>query len=204
MYTKETGFASADFDPKTFVTVPNIITMIRLIILPFILILLNKEYNIWACVLIIFCGLTDVLDGYFAKVLNQSTAIGKVLDPVVDKIFYLTILVFLIFYRDFPLSAFIIIVVLEFFILSGGYILISKYKVVPSSNVYGKVAVCLISLAVFLYVIDLNFLKTSIIFELSLQRIILILSIIMLFFATLIYSFKAKIEIKKSNRQRVN
>lgn len=203
MYTKKTGFSSADFDPKTFVTVPNLITMLRLIILPFILILLNKGYNIWAIVLIIFCGLTDVLDGFFAKVLNQATAIGKVLDPVVDKIFYLTILVFLIFDRDFPLLAFIIIVALEFLILAGGYILILKYKIVPSSNVYGKIAVCLISFSVFLYIINIKFFKLNIIFELPLQKIILILSIIVLFLATLIYGFKAKIEIKKFKGERV-
>ncbi|MEA3475437.1 MAG: CDP-alcohol phosphatidyltransferase family protein [Candidatus Cloacimonadota bacterium] len=197
MYSSKKRFASADFDTKTFITVPNIITMVRLIILPFILILLNKGYDIWAVALIIFCGFTDVLDGFLAKVLNQATAIGKILDPVVDKIFYLAILVFLMSERGFPLFAFIIIVVLEVFILAGGYILISKYKIIPSSSIFGKFAVCLISLSVFLYIINIKFFKVNIIFELSLQQIILILSIIILFFATLIYGLAAKAEIKK-------
>ena len=198
MYPKKTGFASADFDTKTFANVPNIITMLRLIVLPFILILLNKGYNIWAAALIIFCGITDVLDGYFARILNQSTAIGKILDPVVDKIFYLTVMVFLIFYRGFPLIAFIVIVILEFSILAGGYFLISKYKIIPSSNLYGKITVCLISLAIFLYVINLNFFNKSIILNLSLQNIILILGVGMLFLATIIYCLVAIAEIKKS------
>jgi len=197
MYSSKKRFASADFDPKTFITVPNIITMVRLIILPFILILLNKGYDIWAVALIIFCGFTDVLDGFLARVLNQATAVGKILDPVVDKIFYLTILVFLMFERDFPLSAFVIIVVLEIFILAGGYILISKHKIVPSSNISGKFAVCLISLSIFLYIVNIEFFKVNIIFGLSLQQIILILSIIILFFATVIYGLIAKAEIKK-------
>ncbi len=197
MYSSQKRFASADFDPKTFITVPNIITMVRLIILPFILILLNKGYDIWAVALIIFCGFTDVLDGFLAKVLNQATAIGKILDPVVDKIFYLAILVFLMSERSFPLFAFIIIVVLEVFILAGGYILISKYKIVPSSSIIGKFAVCLISLSVFLYIVNIKFFKVNIIFELSLRKIILILSVLMLFLATLVYGLAAKAEIKK-------
>lgn len=197
MYSSQKRFASVDFDPKTFITVPNIITMVRLIILPFILILLNKGYDIWAVALIIFCGFTDVLDGFLAKVLNQATAIGKILDPVVDKIFYLAILVFLMSERSFPLFAFIIIVVLEVFILAGGYILISKYKIVPSSSIIGKFAVCLISLSVFLYIVNIKFFKVNIIFELSLRKIILILSVLMLFLATLVYGLAAKAEIKK-------
>jgi len=101
------------------------------------------------------------------------------------------------FERDFPLFAFIIIVVLEIFILAGGYILISKYKIVPSSNISGKFAVCLISLSIFLYITNIKFFKINVIFELSLQQIILILSIIILFFATVIYGLIAKAEIKK-------
>ena len=197
MYTRKTGFARADFDPKTFMTIPNVITMVRLLVLPFILILLNKGYNIWAGVLIAFCGFTDVLDGFLAKILAQATTIGKILDPVVDKIFCLTIMVFLLFYRDFPLAAFIIIVVIEFFILAGSYILITKYKMVPSSNTYGKIAVFLISLTICLYVINLDISKTSIILEFSLQKILLILGIVLLFVTIATYGFKAKVEIKK-------
>jgi cardiolipin synthase len=200
MYTRKTGFAPADFDPKTFITIPNMVTIVRLIILPFILILLNKGYNIWAGVLVVFCGFTDVLDGFLAKILNQATTIGKVLDPVVDKIFYLAIMIFLLFYRNFPLWGFIIIVVLEFLILTGSYILFTKYRMIPSSNTYGKIAVFLIALSVFFYVIDLDILKTNLVLEFSLQKIILILGIVGLFIAIFTYWFAAKTAIKESKR----
>jgi CDP-alcohol phosphatidyltransferase. len=71
MYTKKDGFARADFDPKTVITIPNIVTLIRLLILPFVLISLNNGQNIQAFILILVAGFTDTLDGFLAKVLHN-------------------------------------------------------------------------------------------------------------------------------------
>ncbi|MBC8525924.1 MAG: CDP-alcohol phosphatidyltransferase family protein [Candidatus Cloacimonetes bacterium] len=199
MYTTKSGFSPVDFNPKTFITVPNIVTITRLLILPFILILLFQNKNIWAFLLIIFAGLTDILDGFLAKILNQATAVGKIIDPFVDKIFALTIFVFLLFYRNFPLWAFITILLFEILILTGGYILAIKFRIVPSSNIYGKIAASFISVSIWLYVIDINFFKRDISLKISLQKIVLILGIVMLFFAIISYAIRANAKIKKFN-----
>ena len=189
---KKTKFVKADFDPKTFLTIPNVVTMFRFITLPFIWILLYKNENLWAFALIIFAGLTDILDGFLAKILNQATPIGKVIDPVVDKIFALTLIIFLVFNRNFPPYAFVIILILEFLILLGGYILTKKHNIVPSSNTFGKIAASLISIAIWLYVIKLEIFQKNVICNISLQNLVLLLGIIFLAVATLSYYIGGK------------
>ncbi|MGC9336592.1 MAG: CDP-alcohol phosphatidyltransferase family protein [Candidatus Cloacimonadia bacterium] len=191
-------FSQADFEVKSLATIPNLITTLRLLILPFILILLNRGENIWAFILILFCGITDVLDGFIARVLNQITSLGKILDPVIDKIFSLAIMVFLVFERNFPLTAFIIIIIIQLFILIGSYGLISKYKIVPSSNLFGKLSVFFISIAIYLYVLNLNITANDLLMRFSLQEIIVFLGTVLLIIAMITYTINAKKAISES------
>lgn len=200
-------FSKADFDVKSLATIPNLITTLRLLILPFILILLNKGENLWALILILFCGITDVLDGFLARTLDQITPLGKILDPVIDKIFSIAIIAFLVFERSFPLSAFIIIILIQLLILIGSYLLISKYKIVPSANIFGKLSVFFISLATYLYVLDLNVTTSELLMRFSLQEIIVILGVVLLIIAGVTYTINARraileneIKYKNSNK----
>lgn len=197
MYTKKDGFAQADFDPQTVLTIPNIVTMLRLIILPFVLVSLNRHQNNQAFILILFAGFTDVLDGFLAKVLHQATTIGKILDPVIDKIFTITVLIYLYIYRGFPAWAFYIIIVLELLILIGGYWLIMKHHRIPSSSFYGKIAVIIISLAMYFYIIDVDIINSFSIAGLNIKIITVSVGVILLIIATIRYAFISKREILK-------
>ncbi len=78
---------------------PNTITFSRLLALPFILYGLNNptEQTRWVCLAIfLVAALTDWLDGYLARKLNQVTELGKFLDPLVDKFLVLAPLLALI------------------------------------------------------------------------------------------------------------
>ncbi|MEO8889968.1 MAG: CDP-diacylglycerol--glycerol-3-phosphate 3-phosphatidyltransferase [Coleofasciculaceae cyanobacterium] len=78
---------------------PNAITFSRLLALPFILYGLNNptEQTRWICLAIfLVAALTDWLDGYLARKLNQVTELGKFLDPLVDKFLVLAPLLALI------------------------------------------------------------------------------------------------------------
>lgn len=78
---------------------PNAITFSRLLALPFILYGLNNptEQTRWVCLAIfLVAALTDWLDGYLARKLNQVTELGKFLDPLVDKFLVLAPLLVLI------------------------------------------------------------------------------------------------------------
>lgn len=70
-------------------TVPNILTYLRIGMLPLILIVLDRDsrlYSFMAALLFAVASFTDLFDGYFARKLNQVTILGKLLDPLADKL----------------------------------------------------------------------------------------------------------------------
>ena len=67
-------------------TVPNQLTFLRLVFLPFFIILIYYDRYTWALVILLAAGLTDTLDGLLARRLNQKTALGAYLDPIADKL----------------------------------------------------------------------------------------------------------------------
>ncbi|MGD0275568.1 MAG: CDP-diacylglycerol--glycerol-3-phosphate 3-phosphatidyltransferase [Syntrophales bacterium] len=66
--------------------IPNLLTIIRIILVPLIVILLMDGAYVKALLVFIMAGLTDALDGFLARVLLQKTALGGYLDPIADKI----------------------------------------------------------------------------------------------------------------------
>jgi cardiolipin synthase (CMP-forming) len=69
-----------------FWTAPNQLTLLRLIFIPFVITnVLDDNWN-WALALLVLAGLSDALDGWLARVLNQRTLLGQYLDPIADKL----------------------------------------------------------------------------------------------------------------------
>lgn len=66
--------------------IPNLLTLLRIILVPVIVIFLIDGNFSGAMILFIIAGITDGLDGFLAKVLNQKTILGSYLDPMADKI----------------------------------------------------------------------------------------------------------------------
>ena len=98
--------------------VPNVITLSRIITIPFIVgvfyfpddLVSFSAKNVTATAIFIFAAVTDWLDGYLARKLNQMSAFGAFLDPVADKLFVVGALIVLLFLgRVDPLVALIII-----------------------------------------------------------------------------------------------
>lgn len=79
--------------------IPNILTLIRLFLIPtfaFIFILPWRYAHAVATAIFVFAALTDWLDGYLARNLNQTTILGAFLDPVVDKLMVVIALVLVV------------------------------------------------------------------------------------------------------------
>lgn len=69
-----------------FWTAPNQLTLLRLIFIPFVITnVLDGEWH-WALGLLVLAGLSDALDGWLARALNQRTVLGQYLDPIADKL----------------------------------------------------------------------------------------------------------------------
>ena len=120
-------------------TIPNVLTIIRIILIPVFVVLFFKGEKIAA--LCVFCAasLTDMLDGYLARKLNQITDFGKLFDPLADKLMVLTAMVCQTFWGPLPLVAVIIVALKELVMVLGGVFMLSK-DVVVYSNYFGKAA----------------------------------------------------------------
>ena len=120
-------------------TISNIITISRLVLLPFIIYFLLTEQRLVAFVIMLVSLFSDGLDGYLARRLNQESRLGKFLDPLCDKIFLAAVLVTLLYMKAVPLWAVTVIVLRDFLILLGSYILLKSKAVVEPSNTIGKI-----------------------------------------------------------------
>jgi len=125
-------------------TIPNVLTMIRLVLVPvFLILFLNGKPKAALCVFIV-ASLTDLLDGYLARKLNQVTDFGKLFDPLADKLMVLTALICQGVAGVFPWSAIIIVLCKELIMFLGGLFMLSQ-DVVVYSNIVGKATqVCFI------------------------------------------------------------
>jgi CDP-diacylglycerol--glycerol-3-phosphate 3-phosphatidyltransferase len=71
---------------RRFWNVPNTLTTARLALALCVFVLVDYECYAWALAVFIIAAVTDALDGYFARLLNQDTPIGRQLDPLIDKV----------------------------------------------------------------------------------------------------------------------
>ena len=83
--------------------IPNVLTILRFFLIPFIIYYLVKDEYIYAFILLALSGLTDVLDGAIARKFNLITNLGKLLDPLADKLTQISILCTLLFKGIIPL-----------------------------------------------------------------------------------------------------
>ena len=89
---------------------PNLITISRLLITPYIVWLLLIESYFFGFIFFLLCGVSDALDGYIAKRFNQKTLLGSYLDPIADKFLIVSAIVLLGYNGYVPVWLIIIIV----------------------------------------------------------------------------------------------
>lgn len=135
-------------------TIPNLLSLSRIIILPLVVYIIKNNFfykNLFIILFLLFFIATDYFDGYLARKLKKTSKLGKILDPLADKICIITISYLITKYKSFPLWAFYIILVREFIVIIGSTILIKKKDFIPISNIIGKASVFFISLSILGY-----------------------------------------------------
>lgn len=85
--------ASASGERDRVLTVPNALSMLRLVLVPvFLWLLFGAHANAWAVGVLMFSGFSDWADGKIARLVdNQSSRLGELLDPLVDRIYMVTV-----------------------------------------------------------------------------------------------------------------
>ena len=108
---------------------------------------------LWFCVafgLMVVAALTDCFDGYYARSRREETKIGKMLDPVADKLLINAVVLTLVFYRNLPWWFAAVVVFRDLSIIIFGYTLFRGRNLVLKSNRWGKLAAFFLGLLVFL------------------------------------------------------
>ena len=98
---------------------PNFITLIRIVTIPFFLVYLSYHRYLEALIIFIVGGVTDFLDGLVARWMNQQTALGAYLDPIADKLLVITSFIMLGLIGGIPEWLAVVVVSRDILILVG-------------------------------------------------------------------------------------
>ena len=138
--------------------IPNILTLTRILLLPFFAATLYYEQYHYSLLVFIAASITDLLDGFIARVKKQITYFGTILDPVADKFFLLTSFIMMSKTGLVPMWLTIIVISRDLIVISGCFIiyLVTKNLDIEPSIV-GKTASAGQFLLIGLILLSLNF-----------------------------------------------
>ena len=129
-------------------TIPNLLSVIRILLIPVFAYLFYNDEKILAVVMLAVSGLTDMFDGKIARKFNQISDLGKVLDPVADKLTQITIAVMLLI--DFKTASnpvinalgwvFLVFLIKEAVMIVGGLVMLLLNIRPGAAEFWGKAA----------------------------------------------------------------
>jgi CDP-diacylglycerol--glycerol-3-phosphate 3-phosphatidyltransferase len=141
---------------RDFFYVSNILSLFRLLLTPLIFYSIKQRHSVGILTFGSLAILSDALDGFLARRLNQSSELGKILDPIADKIVIAAVLFALVSNSTFPRLAFGIIIIRDTLILLGNGIVLYRVRTITRSNWWGKCTTFFLSVAMILYVVNLQ------------------------------------------------
>ena len=152
-------------------TLPNGLTIARILIIPLIIVLLfygQPIYQMITAVLFLFAVVTDTFDGYLARRRRMVTTLGTFLDPLADKLLIVATLIGLITARGIPAWMVIVIVGREIAVTGLRGIAVSQGIVISASHL-GKYKMCVEGVSVFCLILNgdyfaINFYRIGIFF----------------------------------------
>ena len=121
-------------------TVPNVISFIRLCMAPVFLVLLFNDNNIAAAILFAIAAATDFVDGQIARRTNQVSKLGQLLDPAVDRVLMICAVIGLMIVGRLPIWIVVIVLVRDLGLLAGQAYLLKNYNVRVAVIYPGKFA----------------------------------------------------------------
>lgn len=133
---------------KNWKTIPNLLSFIRIVLIPVFGFLFYNGHEIAALVVLALSGLSDLFDGKIARRFNQVSDLGKILDPVADKLTQITIAVILLIKfvsSDTKLIrafgwVFLVFLIKEAVMVIGGAVMLALGIRPGAAEIYGKVA----------------------------------------------------------------
>lgn len=196
-------------------TLPNYITGLRLLLMPPLAILIELGYGWGALAVLIAAGITDLLDGYLARRLKQESDVGRLMDPVADKIFLCVAVIFLVARENYPnvlmpdpqLSPWLAVLLLSReFLVTGLRAMASSVGMVIAASSTGKIKTLLQFVGLGCIMVGGRLFDSSEILEnngiplYSVGVICLWFSIVLSYWSMSSYAFRVYLEFKSKGR----
>lgn len=182
-------------------TVPNLLTYLRFVlVVPFVILFLSEKYLLSA-ICIGLSGISDCLDGFFARKLNQVTQLGKLLDPIADKVTLISVMLCMAFYAPNVIPILVVLIAKDLAMLIGGISLLKRKITPPAAEWFGKLATIVFYFAVCIIV----FMKAAINYEnLLLDDILLSVTAVAMLYALYRYAKIYRELIKEDKAKKQN
>ena len=146
--------AACDRYKKKIFTIPNLLSMVRICLIPVIVwLFLGKEDYLLTGIFVVISGLTDVVDGMIARKFNMISDLGKVLDPIADKATQAVVVILLSIRFPLMLLPLSVGIVKEIFMAISGYMVVKKCNIVLGANWHGKLATVVLTVTMALHLV---------------------------------------------------
>ena len=120
--------------------VPNTLTIIRFLLIPFIVACIFNGNFIAAFIIFTISGITDIADGFIARKFNLVSNFGKLMDPLADKLLVSTALICFVSVPDNPMPVWgVIVIISREFIISGFRLVAANEGIVLAASWWGKI-----------------------------------------------------------------
>lgn len=123
---------------SSIITIPNLLSLIRLLMIPVFVVLYRNQNYVGTALVLLLSGATDVVDGFIARKFGQISDLGKVLDPIADKVTQAVMLLCLLGSHRSMLLLFIMLCIKEAFTGISGIVVIKRTGLVPGAKWHGK------------------------------------------------------------------
>ena len=111
-----------------FSQLPNLLTLMRIVMVPVVVVLLNAQEYSYALLVFTLAGITDGLDGWIAKKYQFESALGAMLDPIADKLLLVSTYTMLAVLGDIPFWLLVLVIFRDLLIVGGYWILVAMDK----------------------------------------------------------------------------
>ena len=112
----------------------------------------NIQYCYYAIIVLGVMVITDIFDGFFARLFNQVSRLGQFLDPVADKIATTGMAFVLFYFREMPLWIVLVILFRDLINIYGGFIMFYKRDIQVRPNLLGKILVLILAVSGFVFI----------------------------------------------------
>ncbi len=132
------------FSKRDLWQIPNILCYIRFLLIPvFVILYIESEYPkeyLRAAAVVMVSGITDFLDGFIARRFDMVTELGKLIDPLADKLTQASLIFVLVVKIKWMFLLLILFVIMQLFLLIAGLVMLKKNARLSGAKWFGKVS----------------------------------------------------------------